>query len=488
MRDIAIVGFILLMIPVVIRRPWIGVMLWVWISLMNPHHFGWGLAAQMRVALIVAAATLIGLFVTRDRVRLPINATTVLLVLLPLWMTVTLVFAFHFDDALRRWEEVMKIFLFILVTASVLQSRRHVETLLWVIVLSVGFFGVKGGLFTVATGGAYRVWGPPGESYISDNNSISVALVMIIPLAYYLAQHTQWRIVRYAMYALIGLSGIAVLGSHSRGAFLAVSVMSLYLWTKSRHKLLLGVLVLALLPVAMLAMPDNWKERMGTIRTYEQDSSAMGRINSWHTAFNIANDRPLVGGGFELYSRETFARYAPDPEAVHSAHSIYFQLLGEHGYVGLLLFLALGITGWMNARRIVRAARDQPELGWASDLARVIQVSLVGYAVGGAFVNIGYWDLPYYEIVILMTVWSLIGTPNAPAAARAVAAEATPGVRNPRSGPAFGPASNYASPAEGARARTGSGARDSVAIDRWRARDNNGRPDGQDRTTRRTDV
>lgn len=488
MRDIAVVAFILLMIPVMIRRPWIGVMVWVWISLMNPHHFGWGLAADMRVALIVAVATLIGLVVTRDRVRLPINATTILLILLPLWMTVTLLFSFHFDDALRRWEEVMKIFLFILVTASVVHTRRHVETLLWVMVLSVGFFGVKGGLFTIATGGAYRVWGPPGESYISDNNSISIALVMIIPLAYYLAQHAGRRIVKYGMFALIALSGFAVLGSHSRGAFLAVSVMSLFLWAKSRHKLLLGVLVLALLPIAMLAMPDQWKERMESIRTYEQDSSAMGRINSWHTAFNIANDRPLVGGGFEFYSRETFARYAPNPEAVHSAHSIYFQMLGEHGYVGLLLFLTLGITGWINARRIVRAERDRPELAWTSDLARAIQVSLVGYAIGGAFVNIGYWDLPYYEIVVLMTLSRLVRAPVAAGAVHAGVSPTTPVGPGERPDTALGRAGGPTDAVAGAWSRGERHAWQSRVLNRDGARELDARPNAKDQQSRRIDV
>jgi probable O-glycosylation ligase (exosortase A-associated) len=163
---------------------------------------------------------------------------------------------------------------------------------------------------------------------------------------------------------------------------------------------------------------------MRTIETYEEDSSAMGRINSWHAAFNIANDRPLTGGGFELYSPEVFARYAPDPKAVHSAHSIYFQILGEHGWVGLALFLSLGINAWVNSRRLIRFARAKPELSWAADLARAIQVSLVGFAVGGAFVNIAYWEIQYYEIVILMLVWNLVrnptldaGMPTVPAAA-----------------------------------------------------------------------
>lgn len=411
MRDIAIVLFIFGMIPLMIIRPWIGAMMYIWISVMTPHKFAFGFAADLPVAMVAAIATLIGLVVSRDRVSLPWNGTTILLILLPLWMTVTLLFAFHFADAMERWKSVMKIFFFVLVTASVLRSRKHVDVLIWILVLSVGFFGIKGGIFTLLTGGSSRVYGPPGESFISDNNAISVALVMIIPLAHYLALTAERRLIKYGLYATMALSAAAVLGSQSRGAFLAIVCMSGFLWLRSRQKLLLGVLVALMLPIAIISMPDSWKDRMRTVETYEQDSSAMGRINSWHTAFNIANDRPLVGGGFELYSKDTFARYAPNPEAVHSAHSIYFQMLGEHGYVGLMLFLSLGISGWINARRIIRSARDRPELAWAADLARAIQVSLIGFAVGGAFVNIGYWELQYYELVILVVVWNLAREP-----------------------------------------------------------------------------
>jgi probable O-glycosylation ligase (exosortase A-associated) len=432
MRDLALVAFIVAMIPVMIKRPWIGVMMWVWISVMNPHAFTWGLASQLRIGLIAGAATLVGLLVTRDLVRLPMNGTTLLLILLPLWMNVTLIFAFHQAEAIGRWEDVMKMYLFVLVTAAVLHTRKHVEALLWVLVISVGFYGFKGGIFTILTGGQHKVWGPPSNSFITDNNSISVALVMIIPLAYYLALHAKRKIVKYGLYATIGLSCFAILGTHSRGAFLAIVAMAFFLWVKSRRKALLGVLVIAILPAAIAFMPDAWVERMETIKTYDQDSSAMGRINAWHAAFNIANDRPLVGGGFELYSRETFARYAPNPEAVHSAHSIYFQMLGEHGYVGLLLFLSLGINGWLTSRQIIRFAGGKPELAWASDLARAVQVSLIGFAVGGAFVNIGYWELQYYEIAILMVVWNLIRGTSQEAAESGVPAGIAHGGVRPR--------------------------------------------------------
>ena len=408
MRDIAITLFIFGMILIILKRPWIGVMMWLWISVMSAQRFAFGFAYSFPFAASVGVATMLGMLNSKDQVKLPINATAVLLFLFPLWMSVTSLFAFEPAQAFNRWNSVMKIFIFLLVGASLINSRRHVDWMVWVIVFSVGFFGVKGGIFTILTGGANKVYGPPGDGFMSDNNAISAALVMTIPLMFYLRSIVASKLVKLALLGAAALSAMAVLGSQSRGAFLAVIAMLVFLWFKGKNKFISSIVLVLLVPVAIGFMPESWTSRMNTISTYEQDSSAMGRINAWTMAFNVANDRPLVGGGFELYSARTFAKYAPDPTDVHAAHSIYFQILGEHGYVGLALFLAIFIVGWFNASRILRMSRGKPDLLWAAHFASAIQVSLVGYAVGGMFINIGYWEIQYYEIVALMAVQGLL--------------------------------------------------------------------------------
>jgi probable O-glycosylation ligase (exosortase A-associated) len=124
-------------------------------------------------------------------------------------------------------------------------------------------------------------------------------------------------------------------------------------------------------------------------------------------AVNVANDRSL-GGGFEIDTRRVFDRYAPDPTVVRAAHSIYFQMLGEHGYVGLALFLLLWILVWREASWIVRQTRSRSELRWMHDLARMTQVSLVAYFVGGAFLSLAYYDVPYNLVVVLVLTRSLV--------------------------------------------------------------------------------
>ena len=251
------------------------------------------------------------------------------------------------------------------------------------------------------------MWGPPG-SFIEDNNSLALATTMTIPVLYYLFLQTSKRWLRWGLLGAVLLSGFSVLGSYSRGAFLAIGAMLGSLWWRSRTKLVTAFALALMVPVAIGFMPEKWVERMWSIQKYDQDASALGRINAWMMAVNLANDRPLVGGGFEIYNEKVFSRYAPDPSDIHAAHSIYFQILGEHGYVGLALFLLLWFLVWRDASWIIRQSRSLGELRWAFDLARMIQLSLVAYAVGGAFQNQAYFDLPYELLIALVLTRQLV--------------------------------------------------------------------------------
>ena len=139
---------------------------------------------------------------------------------------------------------------------------------------------------------------------------------------------------------------------------------------------------------------------MATIGEYEQDASVQGRFNSWRFAFNLAVHSPFVGGGFNAFTRELFFRYAPEPDNFHDAHSIYFQVLGEHGFVGLGLFLSMLGFCYVTGSRIKRLGRGNVELKWAYDLASALQASLVAYSIGGAFLGMAYYDL-FYHLVAL---------------------------------------------------------------------------------------
>ncbi|WP_219137068.1 putative O-glycosylation ligase, exosortase A system-associated [Janthinobacterium sp. UMAB-60] len=402
MRDILITIIILGSLPFTLKSPAIGGLMWVWVSVMNPHTQAWGFATHLPFAFIIAIATMVSLFMTREPKNLPLTPVSVLLLLFVAWMNITAPFALLPESSWVQWNKVMKIMLMSFVVMMVIRTRRDIVRLVWVLVGSIGYYGVKGGIFTIRSGGTERVWGPE-ETFIGDNNALALALIITIPLMYYLQQNTEKhrRWVRHGLSAAMLLSALAALGSYSRGALLAIAAMGLFMWLKSDRKLVLGALLGAVAPLLLAFMPERWAERMDTINTYQEDESAMGRLNAWRMAWNLARDR-FLGGGFDVSDAAIFARYAPNPMDVHAAHSIYFQVLGEHGFVGLLIYLALGLATWRTAAVIIRRTRGQPELRWAHGLATMSQASLIGFAVGGAFLSLLYFDMPYYLMAALI--------------------------------------------------------------------------------------
>jgi putative inorganic carbon (HCO3(-)) transporter len=415
MRDALLILIIVSGSLYALRQPAVGVILWTWVSLMNPHEqFGWS-ASQWPVAAIVAICTLIGLVATRDRQN-PFQGSPVwLLLAFTLWICITLPFSIYFDESYPLWLRSIKIFAMIFVTLALLDTRRKLDWFIWITVVSLGYYGVKGGLFTIATGGNYIVWGPGG--FIGGNNEVALALVMTIPLMRYLQQQASGPWIRLGLGGAMLLTASMVLGSHSRGALLALVAMTVVMWWKGNRKVGWGIALAAAGVVVLLVMPTEWWGRMETIGTYEQDASALGRINAWWMAWHLALDR-FFGGGFMIWTGSVFRIYAPNPDDTHAAHSIYFQVLGEHGFVGLLLFLAVGISSWRAAGRLVRRYAKVPHTQWAADLGAMAQVSMVAYAVGGAFLSLAYFDLPYDVMVMVVIATRVVQHQAASAAAK----------------------------------------------------------------------
>ncbi|ALK95200.2 hypothetical protein AM586_01735 [Massilia sp. WG5] len=375
-------------------------MTFAWLSLMNPHRLTYGFAYSLPWVAAVGGLTLLSLFARPEQFKLPKNALTITLVLFMTWMTITTPFAFEPDRAWDEWDRVMKTLFFALVTIGAINNQKDTKLFALVVILSLGFYGLKGGIFTLLSGGSNRVLGPPG-TYIGDNNDLALALLTIVPLVWYLHLQEQHRWLKWGWAALALLSMVAVIGSYSRGALLGFGAMLVMLWLKSRNKLRTGIVVLLVVPLVYILMPEQWFGRMGTISEYQADGSAMGRVNAWHFAFNVATHN-FMGGGFRCFTPRMFWLYAPEPANVHAPHSLYFQVLGEHGFVGLVLFLAFLFFAWRTGSRVLRFCKDKPELKWASDLAAMCQVSLLGYCAGGAFLTLAYADLLYDVVIILV--------------------------------------------------------------------------------------
>ena len=400
MRDLLVVSIVGVMALMALKRPWIGVMLWTWISVMNPHRYTWGFAYSAPLAAVAAGATLVGLLLTRER-QSPFQGPPMVWFLL-LAIAITFSWLFGMDPAgdYVQWNKVMKIYFMTFIAAMLLYTKHHIMAFAWVTVGSLALLGAKGGVFTILTGGNHRTWGPPG-SFIEDNNEFALALIMTIPLLHFLQLQVSRAWVRHGISVAMLLCAASALGSHSRGALLAIAGMGAMFWWRSKKKgpiaLMIAIVVLALLPM----MPEEWWSRMDTIRTYEEDASAMGRINAWIVAWEVAKNN-LVGGGMSYQHDIFFILYGVYGHTSLAAHSIYFQILGNHGFIGLFLYLGMWLSAYRIAGGLNKNARNNPETRWAADLGAMAQVCFVGFAVGGAFLSLSYFDLPYNVMVMVV--------------------------------------------------------------------------------------
>lgn len=407
MRDFALLLVVFGSVPLILVRPQIGVLMWFWVSLMNLHQYAWGFANEVRPALVVGLTTIVAWLFSRDPKTPPKSAVVILLAALTFWMSVAAAAAIHPDVAIPKWEEYFKILLMTFVTMCIVRSRERVNQLVWVVVISIGLFGIKGGVFTILSGGHYRVWGPPG-TFIEDNNALACALIMVLPFMQYLRANTPSRLIRLGLAVSMGLTVISIVGSYSRGALLGLVVMLGFLGLKTRHRLATALITAGIFGLALIFLPQTWYDRMHTIQDYQHDESAEGRLDAWKFNYLLALDHPLTGGGYVIgEDAKLFHHYVPTAPTNRAAHSIYFQVLGETGFVGLGIYLMLLLASYRAASNVLRVTRRRPDLAWAQSLAAMIQVSLVGYAVSGAFLSLGFYDL-YYVVVAIVAVTEYI--------------------------------------------------------------------------------
>lgn len=403
MRDIVILLIILGSLPLCFFRPYFGVLMWVWVAYFNPHRFGYYMY-NFPVASVIAVPTLIGIFFTRQVNRNVWVRETILLLVFWAWVCITWInatqvpiFADHIADGEARLITTSKVLLMSFIILLLVNTRKKLDGLFLVTALSFGLLAIKGSLFGIRTSGEFRVWGPP-DSFVADNNDFGLALNMTLPMMFYMARDIGSKWLKRLLWLSFFCSVLAILLTYSRGALLGLAVvLGMFTW-KSRHRLL-GAGVLAGLALLVITFaPGAWMDRMSNFLHGNLDESAEGRLNAWHFSIELAKQYPITGGGFETFTPELFERITPGLRFA-GPHSIYFEMLGEQGYVGLIILLTTLGSCFVTLRRLRRQVRNRPELQWISKYSDMLEICLMAFAVSGAFLPRAYFDL-WFELAV----------------------------------------------------------------------------------------
>ena len=388
MRDLVVLLFCVISAVTGFICPWIGVLALAVLAYLNPHRYAWGFSRSLPVYLVVFLSTLLGLLFTRDRQRFPWTRETALFVTLLAYFTFTTFWNPDFSEAATdQWVKVMKIYAGIFPTLWLITSKDRLRWLLMTIALSFGLIGLKGGLFALARGFQYRVLGPDNTFY-GENNEIGLALNMTLPLLMLSAQEAKGKWLKILFYSSFVLSVFSVISTWSRGGLLALcAVLIAMILTGKRKWLSIPVLIVAI-TLSLPRLPEKWLDRMQTIKDYQDDGSALARLDSWQFAFDRALKNPLTGGGFACFSERT------------DSHSAYFQIMAHHGFLALGIWLSLLFGTIIALERLRKQATHINNAAWIRRYARTTQISLLGYSVGAAFLGAAYWDIFYHLIAV----------------------------------------------------------------------------------------
>jgi probable O-glycosylation ligase (exosortase A-associated) len=411
MRDLVLLLGCLAMLPAAIRHAHLGVMLWAWSGFLAPSDRVWGFMTAVPLNKVFAAATVLAMLFDRSTRRPCLDLTMVLmLLLLPLGLASASTSISNSPEVWIMFEKTVKVVALCVVVTMVMHTRLRLHSLLLAVGLGLGLSGVWEGMAFLASGGGHRV---QGLSTLGDNNQFALAMLMLLPLLLHLYRQSA-GVARWGLLAGIVLTTVSVVAAFSRGGFIGLVVLAVGVSGASRKRYaqmaMVGVLAVAVWALA----PPAWLDRIGTIGSAGQDASFNERLGAWKISMMVALDNPLLGGGFHaVQDPPVWASYVPASETFdflftgavgpqsHAPHSIYFEVLSDLGFPGLVLFLSLMASGLWNGQVVKRACRGRPGLSWASDMAALLQVSIMVYAVSGAALSMAYFELFYLELAVL---------------------------------------------------------------------------------------
>lgn len=422
MRDLLMFAIVLAWVPMAFMNGFVAFLLWIYTSMMSPQLYLYGFMIDFRYAFIFAGIALGMLMLGRvqERGHFIWDKIGVLLVLFIAHAIVSAMIAINSNYWVTfRLEFFIKGMAVAIAAPFFLTSRERIHAALIAIVAGLGFHGVVDGAKVIMSGGAHNVLGIPGAS-LGDNNLLALGMVMLLPITLYLVKYSAYKIAKWAAIGVFILCVMTVLGSNSRGGFLALAVLGVWYWITSPRKIMSAVLVAVVAAGVVNFAPDRWFERIATIQEAGEDESFLGRVAAWKVSVNIANDNPIFGAGFEASQvASIWNKYKQTPNFINinipdeikfkAAHSNYFQLMGDLGYMGLCLFLALVASAFTTRWQIKSLVKQLPgNHAWATDLSTALTLSLVAFMVGGAGVSLAYFELTYLQIVMLSIVRHLL--------------------------------------------------------------------------------
>ncbi|MCQ8179856.1 putative O-glycosylation ligase, exosortase A system-associated [Methylomonas sp. SURF-1] len=393
MRDIVVLIFLTACIIAATKKPWWGVLSLAVFSYLNPHAYAWGFVRSLPAYYVLFLVLAVSTFATDDKQPIPKDWRIPVFISLWIYFIFTTALAPLQEIAWAKFIFICKIFAPFYFTWVLINTREKLYYLISTIGASIGIVAVKGGVFAIITAFGYRVYGPPNTQF-EDNNLFAVAMLMAIPLLLVLEKELTKKWLKTGIMLTIPVIYAASLSSWSRGALLTMIALTFMLISDSKRKHLMIPVIIAGAFILIPAMPEEWFGRMHTLETYEEDLSAMSRIEAWVDGWNYALSHPFTGAGFDGWIHVTMRDW----------HSSYIEMLAEHGFIAFGLWISLLVGSVFSLTGLKRKAKRIDGMEWVIHYSSMVRASIICYMIGTAFLGLSYWDLIYHLIFISVLI------------------------------------------------------------------------------------
>lgn len=427
MRDLIFVGYVALIMLMAFKRPFLFTLIYAYVDIVSPQRLSYFLLNSIPLSLILFILAFLGFLVSDDKKDVRVSPRWVLLLVLLGYCGYTTTVAAEPVAALEKWGWVWKALVFAAFLPLTLRTRLRIEALVLTMVLCASTLIVTGGIKTVAGGGGYGslVILIDDNSGLFEGSIISTVAITIIPLILWLARHgsifrPDWRVHIYAA-ALIFACLLIPVGTQARTGIVCIAVLGVLLLRYARYRMLYFGAAALIGLAAIPFLPSSFTDRADTIKNYRADESASTRLAVWAWTWEYVKANPM-GGGFDVYRQnrirydiaqkdvpdQTTDPYAPEVKEIvdqgRAFHSSYFEMLGEQGFPGLIIWLIIQLGGVWRMEAISRMyrKRNRPDETWVAPLATALQNSQIIYLVGSLFVGIAFQA--YFFMLIALQI------------------------------------------------------------------------------------
>ena len=451
MLDLALTGFVFVLLGLGLRKPFLWVLAYLYIDILTPQRISWGLLASLPISLIAFVLAFAGWALLDDKRDSRFTLRQGLIVALLVYCGLTTLTADYPESAAEKWAWVWKALVFAIFLPLTLRTRLRIEAAALTIVLTVGAIVISGGIKTLGGGGGYgslRLF-VPDNAGIYEGSTLSTIAIATIPLIWWLARFgtlfKPGKLVTGFAVALTFAALLIPIGTQTRTGLLCIGLLGvLSLRAVKRRFLYLGlagVVALAAIPF----LPESYTQRMSTIENHQSDQSASTRVAVWEWTWEYAKHNPF-GGGFDAYLGNNLrvetvkavgtgnnVTYQTEYhiEKARAYHSAYFEMLGEQGYPGFLLWAWVQVLGIWQMERLRARWKDRtgPGENWQAPLANALQLAQLIYFVGALFIGIAFQPVMFMLIGLQCGLWSYLRRIDNPVRPRFASADGKPLLR-----------------------------------------------------------